>query len=84
MAKRVVAGLVSKWGNSLAVRLTKSVAKAAGVTAGTRVMLAAQRGRIIIEAARSEPDLDEMLAAFDPKRHTGEVMLFDPVGNEVN
>jgi len=83
MTKRVVAGLISEWGNSLAVRLAKSVAEAAGVTAGTRVMIAAQRGRIIIETVRQERDLDEMLAAFDPKRHSGEIMAFDPIDREV-
>jgi antitoxin MazE len=80
----MAAGSVNQWGNGLAVRLTKSVAKAAGFTAGTRVTVFAQHGRIIIEAARWEPDLDEMLAAFDPKRHMGELMPFDPVGHEVS
>jgi antitoxin MazE len=83
MTKHVVAGSVSQWGNSLAVRLTKSVAEAARVTAGTRVTIVALRGRIIIETARQVPDLEKMLAVFDPKRHTGEIMAFDPVGREV-
>jgi antitoxin MazE len=82
MAKQAVAS-VNQWGNGLAVRLTKSVAKAAGVTVGTKVKIIARRGRIIIETAIQEPDLDEMLAAFDPRRHAGEVMAFDPVGREV-
>jgi antitoxin MazE len=82
MAKQAVAS-VNQWGNGLAVRLTKAVAKAAGVTVGTKVKIIARRGRIIIETAIQEPDLDAMLAAFDPKRHAGEVMTFEPVGREV-
>ncbi len=83
MAKQTVEASVNQWGNGLAVRLTKSVAKTAGVTEGTRVRIIAQRGRIVIETTTHEPDLEEMLAGFDPKRHTGEVMAFDPVGGEV-
>jgi antitoxin MazE len=43
----------------------------------------AQPGRIVIEAVEREPNLEEMLAAFDPKKHRGEVMAFPPVGREV-
>lgn len=82
MSKHVVAGSVNQWGDGLAVRLTKSVANAAGVTAGTRVTIVAQPGRIIIETANHAPNLEEMLAAFDPERHRGEIMAFDPVGRE--
>jgi antitoxin MazE len=82
MAKQAVAASVNQWGNGLAVRLTKAVAKAAGVTEGTPVRIIAQRGRIIIEKEAREPTLEEMLAAFDPKRHGGEIMPFAPVGKE--
>jgi antitoxin MazE len=83
MAKQTVVASVNQWGNGLAVRLTKSVARAAGVTEGTRVRIIAQRGRIVIETETPKPTLEAMLAAFDPKRHGGEVMAFAPVGNEV-
>jgi antitoxin MazE len=83
MAKQAVLASVNQWGNGLAVRLTKSVARAAGVTEGTRVRIMAQRGRIVIETETPEPTLEMMLAAFDPKRHGGEVMAFAPVGKEV-
>ena len=73
---------ISVWGNGLALRLTKPMAKAAGVTADTRVRIIAMPGRIVIEAD-AEPTLDAMLAAFDPKRHGGEAMAFAPVGVEV-
>ena len=82
MPRQAVAASVNQWGNGLAVRLTKAVAKAAGVTEGTRVRIVAQRGRIVIETATPEPTLAEMLAAFDPTRHGGEVMAFVRVGKE--
>lgn len=73
---------ISAWGNGLALRLTKPMAKAAGVSEGTRVRIVAEPGRIVIEA-ESEPTLEAMLAAFDSKRHGGESMAFAPVGVEV-
>ncbi len=73
---------ISAWGNGLALRLTKPIAKAAGVTEGTPVRILVEPGRIVIEAD-TEPTLDAMLAAFDRKRHGGEAMAFAPVGIEV-
>ena len=78
-----VEGSVTQWGNGLAVRLNKAVANAAGVKDGTPVRISVKRGRIIVEAAEREPTLNEMLAAFDAKRHGGEAMAFGPVGKEV-
>jgi antitoxin MazE len=73
---------ISTWGNGLALRLTKPVAALAGVVDGTPVQITAGPGRIVIEVA-TEPSLEQMLAAFDPVRHGGELMAGGPVGAEV-
>jgi antitoxin MazE len=83
MRKETIQAAVNQWGNGLAVRLTKSVARIAGVKEGTRVRIVAQKGRIVIETEPREPTLEEMLAAFDPTRHGGELRAFEPVGKEV-
>jgi antitoxin MazE len=57
------------------------MAKAAGVTEGTPVRVLVQPGRIVIESD-TEPSLDQMLAAFDPAKHGGEVMADAPRGVE--
>ena len=75
------ASQISTWGNGLALRLTKPMAKAAGVTDGTPVRVIVKPGRIVIES-ETEPTLEQMLAAFDPKRHGAEVMADGPVGVE--
>lgn len=75
-------GQISAWGNGLAVRLTKPMAKTAGVTDGTPVRVTVKPGRIVIES-ETEPSLEQMLAAFDPVRHGGEVMADSPRGVEV-
>lgn len=73
---------ISEWGNGLALRLTKPMAKAAGVAAGTPVRVTVMPGRISIEA-ETEPTLEQMLAKFDPVKHGGEIMAGGPVGAEV-
>ena len=70
---------VSAWRNGLAICLTKPMAKDAGVTEGSRVRMTAQPGRVVIETV---PTLEQMLAAFDPKRHRGEAMASAPAGME--
>jgi antitoxin MazE len=74
-------GHISAWGNGLALRLTKPMAKTAGVADGSPVRVTVMPGRIVIET-ETEPTLDQMLAAFDPKKHGGEVMASGPVGEE--
>lgn len=73
---------ISTWGNGLALRLTKPMAKTAGVSDGTQVRVTVKPGRIVIES-ETEPTLDQMLAAFDPRKHGGELMADAPVGVEV-
>ena len=75
------AGRISVWGDGFALRLTKPMAKAAGVTEGTAVRVMVKPGRIIIESD-TEPTLEQMLAAFDPAKHGGEVIADAPRGVE--
>jgi hypothetical protein len=39
-------------------------------------------GRIVIDA-KTEPTLEEMLAAYIPEKHGGEFMVDRPVGAEI-
>ena len=72
---------ISAWGNGLALRLTKPMAKTVGVSEGSPVRVTVNPGRIVIET-EVEPSLEQMLAAFDPKKHGGEAMADRPVGKE--
>jgi antitoxin MazE len=73
---------IQPWGNGLGLRITKAMAKAAGVDANSPVRITVEPGRIIIEAASKKMSLAAMLANFDPKRHSGEAMAFAPLGKE--
>lgn len=72
---------ISAWGNGLALRLTKPMAKTAGVIDGTPVRVIVKPGRIVIES-ECEPSLQQMLVAFDPVKHGGEFMADAPRGVE--
>lgn len=72
---------ISAWGNGLALRLTKPMATAAGVTVGSAVRVTVKPGRIVIET-EVEPTLGQMLAAFDPKKHRAEAIAGGAVGVE--
>lgn len=73
---------INTWGNGLAFRLTRQMAKAAGVKEGTRVRVTVKPGQIVLQADE-RPTLAQMLAEFDPAIHGGEVMAGAPVGAEV-
>jgi antitoxin MazE len=75
------AAQISAWGNGLALRLTKPMAKTAGVAEGSPVRVTVKPGRIVIET-EVEPSLEQMLEAFDPKKHGGEAMPGRAQGKE--
>jgi antitoxin MazE len=83
MAEVIERTRIIQWGNGLALRINSDVAKALGVEQGTAVNLTVDAGRLVVEKVQRRPTLEEMLAAFDPKRHGGEAMAFRPVGREV-
>ncbi len=59
---------ISKWGNSLGVRIPGAVAKAAGIGLGTPVHITAIKGRIVLEPIRY--DLKNLLSGITQKnRH---------------
>ena len=75
---------LQQWGNSLAVRIPAAVARSAGMKVGQPVEVSAQDANVLVRAL-GEPKLTlaQKLAAFDPARHGGEVMVTVRVGREV-
>jgi antitoxin MazE len=59
------------------------MAEAVGLHEGDPVKVTVEPGRLIVEPMERRPTLEEMLASYDPKRHGGDAMPFEPVGNEV-
>ena len=60
---------ISRWGNSLGLRVPRDVAARAGLTEGARVDIeASDDGRIIVTRSRRRFALDELLAGMKPER----------------
>jgi len=75
---------VQKWGNSLAVRLPKAIARAALFKAGTPVFIKQDlRGITIVPKSAKEPTFEEMIAQIDPKNLPEKIDWGEPVGNEI-
>ncbi|MGB8842856.1 MAG: AbrB/MazE/SpoVT family DNA-binding domain-containing protein [Aliidongia sp.] len=74
---------VGRWGNSLALRLPKSVADDAGLLEGANVEFQVEDGRLIVTPARPIFRIEELMAAYDPAlHHHEEVEWGHPVGDE--
>jgi antitoxin MazE len=83
MSHKTATLTVQKWGNSLAVRIPSALARSAHFYLGTLVELDVHDGSIVVKATgRQKLTLDERLAAFDPKKHGGEIMSVKPIGRE--
>lgn len=74
---------VTKWGNSLGLRVPKDVAARAGLTEGARVDIEGfDDGRIVITPSRRRYTIEELVAGMTPEG--SEFMEDDwPMGEEL-
>ena len=74
---------ITKWGNSLAVRLPKAVAVEAGVSEGDRVSIdVAGDGSIVLRNSRPKYTLKELVAGIHPRNRHKEADWGPPAGEE--
>ena len=72
-----------KWGNSLAVRLPKSIAEECGIEADAPIEIVREDNLIIIKPVRKEGlSLDSLLAGVTKENLHAEVATGQPVGRE--
>jgi antitoxin MazE len=72
-----------KWGNSLAVRIPKTVADAAKLREGDRLMIEVERqGAIALKAIDKPETLEELVAKITPENLHKEQTWGEPVGAE--
>jgi antitoxin MazE len=75
---------IQKWGNSLAIRIPKALASAAGIEPGTTINLSVVNGKLVLERiAEPEYSLDELLAKVTKHNIHREIDTGAPVGKEV-
>ncbi|HLJ84738.1 MAG TPA: AbrB/MazE/SpoVT family DNA-binding domain-containing protein [Candidatus Eremiobacteraceae bacterium] len=72
---------ISKWGNSLAVRLPKQMLERARMNEGDELDVEAS-GQGLVLRPRHRRSLKEMLAQITPDNLHGEMFAEGPVGNE--
>jgi antitoxin MazE len=73
---------VVKWGNSLAVRIPKSIAARARMKEGDALEIKAAKGRIELRSAERIPTLEELVAQITPENRHPETDWGPDVGRE--
>jgi antitoxin MazE len=74
---------ISKWGNSLAVRIPAGFAETAGLAEGTVVDLKVRRGQLIVFPAQTlKYDLRQLVGRITPKNKHRLIDWGKPVGKE--
>ena len=74
---------VSKWGNSLAVRIPQPIAKQARLNDGDHLALVVSRdGSIVLRSTRPRYDLAELVSKIKPKNRHRETDWGLPQGEE--
>ncbi len=75
---------VQKWGNSLAVRLSKQVVRESNLSEGAYVAIDVDEGKIILEVkGRKRYSLRKLLAKVTRKNIHREFESGSPVGKEI-
>jgi antitoxin MazE len=80
----VVLTRIQKWGNSLGLRVPRSLAQEAGVGPGSEVDLSVKDGDLVVRPARRRTyQLKDLLRRVTAKNLHDEVDTGEPVGREV-
>jgi antitoxin MazE len=79
----IMSAVINKWGNSLGVRIPKSIAIKAGLKEGIEVDIEVEGDRITISPVKKKYQLDDLLAGVTPELIGGEYDWGQPVGKEI-
>ena len=75
---------LAKWGNSLALRIPKSVAEAAELRDGDTLVLDVEApGSVRLRKPRHKPTIEELVARITDENRHDETDWGEPVGAEV-
>ena len=74
---------IQKWGNSLGLRIPRSLAADVQVEEGSTVDLSVENGRLLLRPLRTRKyALSDLLKKVNPRNVHGEVSTGEPVGRE--
>jgi antitoxin MazE len=74
---------VTKWGNSLAIRIPKNIAEQVNLKPGASIVIAIIDNNIVITPKRQQYSLEELLEGASPEDFDGEYDWGEPVGEEI-
>lgn len=74
---------ISKWGNSLAIRIPKHLGSEIDLEEGSEIELSVQNGSIIITPVSSNYHLDDLVRGITPENRHTETEWGAPKGTEV-
>jgi antitoxin MazE len=74
---------VTRWGNSLAVRIPKALAEQTRIEDGSEVELSVADGALTIRPKARSYSLEELLAQVTPENRHDEIDWGEPQGKEV-
>lgn len=74
---------IQKWGNSLALRIPKSLAEDSGVDTGSVVDLRLVRGKLVATPVRGTYELEKLLSGVSEANLHGVVDAGEAAGREV-
>lgn len=74
---------ISRWGNSLGLRLPRAVAREVRLDEGDRVHVSVDNGAIVIRPSHPRYSLDELVRRITPKNRPDETDWGGQFGNEV-
>jgi antitoxin MazE len=82
--ERVPSVKVAKWGNSLAVRIPRTIAKQARISEGDLLTLGlADHGSMVLRSTRRKSRLDQLVSKIAPENRHKETAWGAPAGREV-
>ena len=73
---------IAKWGNSLGLRLSKTVAQEAELAEGDRVEVSVSNGTILVRPSRRTYALEELVSQISAKNRHDESGWRAPAGRE--
>ena len=73
---------IQQWGNSLALRIPKSIAQSIHISANTEVSLELEDNRLVIVVTPQFPTLEDLLNDITPENMHSEISTGLAIGNE--
>lgn len=74
---------VKRWGNSLGVRIPKSILEENSLKEGSEINIISKDGTIIFEPVKKKYNLKDLLEGINESNLHGEISTGDSVGEEI-